>query len=101
VNGWTRFGGYLGLVGLVGSIAILSIVPQQRYTSSSLRDQAGTAAIGSYFLIVARLFYLTFHGDGRSSRVLAGVAMMTMILAGVGFIGIALLLATTSAPSAA
>ena len=96
MNGLARFAGYLGLVVFAGSIALLSMVPPQRHTSSPLRDQAGTVAIASYVLVVARLFYLTVRADSKSSRVLAGVAMMTMILGGVGFIGISIVLLTAT-----
>ncbi len=93
MNGFTRLCGYLGLTVLLGGVAILAITPQRRFESSSLRDNATTVAIAGYLLVVGRLGYLTFNADGWRTRLLAGVAMFTMLIAGVGgFIGIELLL---------
>ena len=102
MNGWTRFGGYVGLAVLVGSIAILSIVPQQRYTSSSLRDAAGSAAVAGYFLVIVRLGYLAARSDNRGIRRFALVAMLALLVAGGAgaFIGMAVILGTNGSSAA-
>jgi hypothetical protein len=102
VSGWTRLGGYLGLVALVDSIAILSIVPQQRYTSSSLRDAAGSAAVAGYFLVIVRLGYLAARSNDRGTRRFARVAMLALFVAGAagGFIGMFVILGTNGSSAA-
>jgi hypothetical protein len=102
VNGWTRFGGYLGLAVLVGSIAILSIVPQQRFTSSSLRDAAGFALVAGYFLVIARLGYLAARSGDRGTRRSALVAMLVLFVAGAagGFIAMFVILGTGGSSAA-
>jgi hypothetical protein len=100
VNGLTRLGGYLGLVALVGSIAILSIVPQ--HTSSSLRDAAGSAAVAGYFLVIVRLGYLAARSDNRGTRRFALVAMLALFVAGGAgaFIWMAVILGTNGSSAA-
>ena len=101
MNGWTRLGGYLGLVALLGSIAILSIVPQQRFMSSSLRDAAGSAAVAGYFLVIVRLGYLATRSDHRGTRRFALVAMLALFVAGAGaFVGMAVILGTNGSSAA-
>jgi hypothetical protein len=102
VNGWTRLGGHLGLVALVGSIAILSIVPQQRFTSSSLRDAAGFASVAGYFLVLSRLGYLAARSDDRGTRRFALVAMLGLFVAGGAgaFIGMFVILGTNGSSAA-
>jgi hypothetical protein len=96
MNRWTRFGGYLGLAVLVVSIAILSIVPQQRYASSSLRDAAGFSLVAGYFLVIARLGYLAARSEDRGTRRFALVAMVALFVAGAAgsFIGMFVILGT-------
>jgi hypothetical protein len=102
MNGWTRLGGYLGLVVFVGSIAILSIVPQQRFTSSSLRVAAGSAAVAGYFLVIVRLGYLAARSDDRGTRRFALLGMLALFVAGGAgaFIGMAVILGTNGSSAA-
>ena len=101
MNGWTRFGGYLGLTVLLGSIALLAIVPKQRLASSSVRDAAGFAAVAAYLLVIGRLGYLAANADRRDTRVFARLAMLMMFIVGVGFFAIAPSLVTMQANPAA
>jgi hypothetical protein len=102
VNRWSQFGGYLGLAVLVASLAILSIVPQQRYTSSSLRDAAGSSAVAGYFLVIGRLGYLAARSDDLGIRRFALVAMLILLVAGGAgaFIGMAVILGTNGSSAA-
>ena len=102
MNGRTRFGGYLGLAVLVGSIAILSLVPQQRYRSSTLRDAAGFALVAGYFLVIARLGYLAARSDNRGTRLIAMVAMLVLFVAGGAgaFFGMFVILGTSGSSAA-
>ena len=84
MSSFTRVGSYLGLTLLVVAGALLAIVPNPSNATSDLRDKAALAGLIGYVLILYRLGYLAFRGEGRWTRALSVVGILTLIVALVG-----------------
>jgi len=76
MSSFTRAGSYFGLALLLVAIALLVILPgPTNAISSEGRDKVAAAGVVGYVLILYRLGYLTFRGDGRWIRALSVVGI--------------------------
>jgi hypothetical protein len=101
MGGFVRCGGYFGLVLFLGGVALAILLPRTRFSHNPLIDTAtGAAAIG-YVLMFLQAVRLAVIQQGGWARRLLGVTLVLCLGIGViGFVGIALIMATTSAVAA-
>lgn len=85
MSNFTRVGSYLGLALFVVAIALLAILPgPSNATSSEGRDKIAAVGIVGYVLILYRLGYLAFRGEGRWTRALSVVGILALLAALAG-----------------
>jgi ABC-type transport system involved in cytochrome c biogenesis permease subunit len=98
MSGISRFGGYLGLVFLLGGIISLALIPATRFESDATRETRNllTGAVGiGYLLVLARMGYLSASGDRHAQWAL--LVLVLLIVGVFAFLGIALILTTAPA----
>jgi hypothetical protein len=101
MGGIVRFGGYFGLVLFVGGIALAILLPRGRFSHNPLIETATSAAAIGYGLMFLQALRLAIVQEGGWARRLLGVTLVLCLGIGViGFVGIALIMATTSAVAA-
>ena len=101
MGGVVRFGGYFGLVLFLAGIVLAILLPRSRYVQNPMSEAAAGAASVGYGLMFLQAVRLAIVQEGGWARRLLGVTLVLCLGIGViAFVGVVLIMATTSAVAA-